>query len=110
MVTDAEEDLGNQPIWSDTNQNIYVMKESHRARYWKLPPDINVNLATLATWYKTSNTSVQVAEADKTMIDGVQKYTVLSDRKTVLQRRSKQAVLLQSSSGNDDLARKLLFK
>ena len=109
QITNENENLGNQPIWKDEKGCRYVMKESLRTNAWKIPTNTPMLLANMATWYVKSDTNVEEALANRDVIEGMPKYIILTDMKTVLQRRKKQSVIVQSTQDNE-FSKKLLYR
>ena len=107
-IKNQDEEVGNQPVFLGANGEKLVLGNSTRDRCWKLKRSQKMPLAQLAIWYgATKEMSVEQADLDIRKIDGMPKYVVLTDRKTVLKRKEKPAVLIQSS--HDEYAEKLLY-
>lgn len=99
----CNEDLGTQKVYLNENEQRWVLTDSWRDRYTKMPENNTMSLAEFATWYKTTS-KLNVEQARLAPVED--NYVVLKDNKTVLQRQKKQAVLI--TSAHDDFSEKCL--
>ena len=100
--------LGDQPIWRE-GANIYILTDSWRSRYMKLPHCLYLCLAEFATWYtivQDKNITIHYQDTDNRLPE----YILLTDGTTLLKKNEEQKILsVPGIVGIGDYENKALF-
>ena len=73
-----------QPVWQ-YREKTYVLEDSWRTKFMLKPPEADVNLAEMATWYKEENDkNITINKQSK---EHLLTHILLKDGKTVLKKK-----------------------
>ena len=100
--------LGAQPIWREAAK-FYILTDSWRSRYMKLPHRLYLCLAEFATWYtvvQDKNITVNYQDTENRLPE----YILLTDGTTLLKKNKEQKILsVPGIVGIGDYENKTLF-